>query len=212
MATYTFVNFEHEETAILAGLTSIRSDLHGTIQFCKYLESQSVDWKPPYEILEAFSTAILVRYSRAFVSSVRKKLGEEALASLSEEQKGKHKFFRAFRDKHIAHSVNAFEDTQIQARYCQERVHEEGIIQVTTSHFWISGLSSENVSDMIELCEKLLGYVDERVKEESSRLLTILRSMPVAKVLSFPASPPSTPDFSKIHKRRPKPWLLNTSH
>lgn len=127
MATHTFVHFEHGEAAALARLQSIHFDLWSAIQLCEYFESQSQNGYPPSEITDAFSTAILVRYSRAFVSGVRKGLGEDALAPLSVEQRANHERLRAYRDKHIAHSVNAFEDTKVQARYCEERVQQEGI-------------------------------------------------------------------------------------
>jgi hypothetical protein len=205
MATHTFVHFEHKEAAALAGLQSIHFDLWSAIQLCEYFESQSQNGYPPSEITDAFSTAILVRYSRAFVSGVRKGLGEDTLASLSVGQRANHERLRAFRDKHIAHSVNAFEDTKIQARYCEERVQQEGITAVSAAHYRVMGLSSRDVGDVMDLCKALLVYVDAKIEEEKKRLLFVLRSMPIAEVLSRPSSPVLLPDHSKIGKRRARP-------
>jgi hypothetical protein len=202
MATHTFVHFEHEEVAALAELKSIHFDLWSAIQLCEYFESQSQNGYPPSEITDAFSTAILVRYSRAFVSGVRKGLGEDALASLSVGQRANHERLRAFRDKHIAHSVNALEDTKIQARYCEERVQQEGITAVSAAHYRVMGLSSRDVGDVIELSKALLVYVDAKIEEEKKRLLFVLHSMPIAEVLLCPSSPVLAPDHSKIGKRR----------
>lgn len=205
MAIHTFVHFEHEEAAALARLQSIHFDLRSAIQLCEYFESQSQNGYPPSEITDAFSTAILVRYSRAFVSGVRMGLGEDALASLSVGHRANHKRLRAFRDKHIAHSVNAFEDTKVKARYCEERVQQEGITGVSAAHYRVTGLSSRDVSDVMELCKALLVYVDVKIEEEKKRLLSILRSMPITEVLSHPPSPVLMPDHSKIGKRRARP-------
>ena len=205
MATYTFVHFEHEQAAALAGLQSIHYDLWSAIQLCEYFESQSQNGYPPSEITDAFSTAILVRYSRAFVSGVRKGLGEGAMASLSVRQRANHKRLRAFRNKHIAHSVNAFEDTKVQARYCEERVQEEGITAVSAAHYRVVGLSSRDVGDVMDLCKALLVYVDAKIEEEKKRLLYILRSMPIADVLSRASSPVLVADHSKIGRRRARP-------
>lgn len=112
---------------------------------------------------------------------------------------------RAFQDKHIAHSVNAFEDTKVQARYCEERVQQEGITGVSTAHYRVMGLSSRDVDDVIELCKALLVYVDAKIEEEKKRLLSILRSLPIAEVLTRPSSPVLMPDHSKIGKRRARP-------
>lgn len=208
MATHTFVHFEHPEAADLAALTSVRFDLSSTLRLCEYLEEQSAasanGW-PDREITDAFSTAILVRYSRAFLSGVRRGLGEEALATLTDEQRSHHLRLRAFRDKHIAHSVNAFEDTRVQARYCLERVSDEGITSVSAAHYRVFGLSGQDVLDMKNLCTSLLSYVDEKIKDEECRLLAVLRAMPVQEVLSRPSAPLTGPDPHKIAARRKRP-------
>jgi hypothetical protein len=208
VATHTFVHFEHEEAATLARLKSIHYDLWSTVQLCEFFEVQCAQSTHGYagsEITDAFSTAILVRYSRAFVSGVRRGLGEDALATLTPEQRANHERLRAFRDKHIAHSVNAFEDTKVQARYCLERVEQEGITGVTAAHYRVVGLSSKDVNDTMELCKVLLGYVEDEIQREEKRLLAVLRAMPISEVLSRPSEPVLVPDHSKIGKRRARP-------
>lgn len=208
MATHTFVHFEHDEASALARLASISFDLRSTIQLCEYFEAQCAAAEhgyPPSEIIDAFSTAILVRYSRAFLTGVRRGLGEDALAVLSSTQRDNHERLRAFRDKHVAHSVNAFEDTKVQARYCEERVHTEGITSVSAAHYRVMGLSSGDVEDVADLCRTLTAYVDAESERERRRLLEFVRSMPPADVLSMPSSPTLAPDHSKIGKRRKRP-------
>ena len=208
MATHTFVYFEHEEAAALARLKSIHFDLWSTVQLCEFFEAhcaQSAHGYAGSEITDAFSTAILVRYSRAFVSGVRRGLGEDTLATLTPEQRANHERLRAFRVKHIAHSVNAFEDTKVQARYCLERVSQEGITGVSATHYRVVGLSSKDVHDTVELCKVLLGYVDEEIRAEEKRLLALLREMPISEVLSRPSDSVLLPDHSKIGRRRARP-------
>jgi len=208
VATHTFVHFEHEEAATLARLASIHFDLWSTIHLCEFFEAQCAESTHGYagsEITDAFSTAILVRYSRAFASGVRQGLGEDALASLTPEQRANHERLRAFRDKHIAHSVNAFEDTRVQARYCLERVEQEGITGVSAAHSRVTGLSSKDVNETIELCKVLLSFIDGEIQTEEKRLLNILRAMPISEVLSRPSGPVLVPDHSKIGKRRARP-------
>lgn len=208
MATHTFVHFEHEEADALARLKSIHYDLQSTIQLCEFFDAQCAQAANGYagsEITDAFSTSILVRYSRAFVSGVRRGLGEEALAILTSEQRKNHERLRAFRDKHVAHSVNAFEDTKIQARYCLERVEQEGITGVSAAHYRVVGISSKDVSDTIELCNSFLAYVNEEIQKEQRRVLSFLRAMPVSEVLLRPSDPIMVPDHSKIGKRRARP-------
>lgn len=207
MATHTFTHFEHVEAAELARLQSLRYDLQTAVQLCDFFEDQCAQAPhgyPCYELIDAFSTAILVRYSRAFVSGVRRGLGNEIVAVLNPEQQGNHQRMRAFRDKHIAHSVNAFEDTKIQARYCLERVEQEGITAVSAEHHRVIGLSSKDVDDIQDLCRVMIQHLDFQIEKEKVRLLAFLRSMPISEVLSLPLSPALVPDHSRIEQRRPR--------
>ena len=81
-------------------------------------------------LVEPLSIAATVMYSRPFSGGVRHRLGEEDLKILSSEQRASHHYLRAYRDKHVAHSVNAFEENITRAYYCVERVKEEGITSI----------------------------------------------------------------------------------
>ena len=139
--------------------------------------------KPDWNLVDPLSTAVLVRYSRLFVTGVRARLGEEALQTLSGPQREKHIRLRAFRDKHIAHSVNAFEDNQPVARYWVERVKEEGITSVECNHTRIAGLAQT----MLKLLLNNDGHVlvrDARLKEEKRKGLGDCKKMPAEEGLS----------------------------
>ena len=201
MATYTFVDFEHPEASELARLHSIKHDLSSVIDLCRYFDATPEE-QGRMELIDAFTTAILVRYSRAFVSGVRRGLGEDALATFTSQQREDHERLRAFRDKHIAHSVNAFEDTRIQARFCAERVNEEGITSISAAHYRVVGLSGNDLHTLIDLTTKLLEHVEAAIKDEQVRLLTFVRQIPIAEVLTAPSRPLLTPDHENIARRR----------
>lgn len=208
MATHTFVHFEGPEAFALARLTSIRQDLSSARDLCEYLQSQ-IDaapnhWPPP-EITDAFSTAIVIRYNRAFVTGVRHGLRDEEIAILTAEQRAAHEHIRMLRDKHFAHSVSAFEDTRVQARYCLERVDEEGITSVSAAHYRVLGLNAAELAAVSDLCECLLAQIEVFEGQEQQRLLTIIRQMPLAEVLSAKSAPLMMPGAVRIDKRRPRP-------
>lgn len=203
MATNTFVEIDLPEATDLADLTGIQVDLETARNFARMLKKVFESEKPDWSLVDPLSTAILVRYSRPFVTGVRSRLGEEALQRLSGPQREKHRRLRAFRDKHFAHSVNAFEDNQPVARYWIERVQEEGISAVECQHGRILGLSSDDVEAVIELTTEMLSYVGARLKEEKSKVLEIVRKMPLGTVLSG-SKGAWKPDMKNIDKRRPK--------
>lgn len=208
MATHTFVHFERPESFELARLTSIRYDLTSTIALCKYLQAQveaSARGWPDAEITDAFSNAIVIRYNRAFVTGARHGLRENDLDVLTQEQRAAHERFRLLRDKHYAHSVNAFEDTRVQARYCLERVEEEGITSVSAAHYRVIGLSSTDVTAIKELCNRFLAYVEQLETQEKTRLLAFIRAMPLPEVLAAESAPLLQPASVRLDKRRGRP-------
>lgn len=208
MATYTFVYFEHPEALDLARLTSIRQDLASTLSLCNFLESQvetSANGWPAMEMVDAFSTAIVIRYNRAFVTGIRHGLREEDLEILTEDQFKAHEYFRALRDKHFAHSVNAFEETRVQARYCLERVQDEGITSVSAAHYRVLGLSHNDVATIKELCACFLEHLKQLEKKEEKRLLSVIRAISLEEVLSAKSSQLTTPTRARVDKRRSRP-------
>ena len=202
MATNAFVDVDLPEAAHLADLTGIRYDLISARSFAQWLKTVYEAERPDWELVDAFSTAILVRYSRPFTTGVRKWSREEALKALSGPQRQKHDWLRVYRDKHIAHSVNAFEQNQPVARYWVERVQEEGITSVECNHKRFVGLSPANLEDVIELTTTLLSYVDGCLEDEKARVLEIVRTMPLDEVLSKATKEPAISNLKKIDKPR----------
>src|SRR5215467_12191895 len=105
--------------------------------------------------------ATIIRYARAF-SGVRLKLYKDAGSILTDEQRSKHDHLMLIRSKYIAHSVNAFEESQPVARYRVERVKEEGITSIACNHRRIVGLSEQDLTDIIDLASTWLNYVKQK--------------------------------------------------
>lgn len=205
MATYTWADYTGREADALASLTSIRFDLASAMTLCRYMQQHYTEKHAPSEVLSAFSIGGLVQYSRAFTTGVREPLGSDAVATLTHQQQAAHTHFRLLRDKHIAHSVNAFEETKIQARYCEERVNEEGITSVNAVHYRVTGLALDDFVEMEQLCRALLKHVDARIKAENERILAIVRSLSIADVRAAGLGPALVPDHGKVGARRKSP-------
>jgi hypothetical protein len=60
----------------------------------------------------------------------------------------------------------------------------EGITGIGCSHGRVSSLSSTDILNVIELTKVLLQHVGARIKEEQTKLLAIVRSMPLQQVLA----------------------------
>ena len=205
MATNTFIEIDLREADALAGLTGIRYDLHSARCFAQMLKGEYEATQRNGDLVDALTSAILVRYSRPFVTGVRARLTDEALNVLSDPQRQKHDRLRAYRDKHVAHSVNEFEENQPVARYWVERVQEEGITSVECIHTRVVGLSLDDIEDVIELATEMIAYVDECLAREKTMVLEAVRAMPVEEVLGKAIKEPAAPDLGKIDRSRGRP-------
>lgn len=90
MAIWRFVNLNFEEAQPLADLTGVEEDLKATVEICNVLLRELPGRPPNIRILDALTSAALVRYARAFKSGVRIRLPFSLLDGLSEEQARDH--------------------------------------------------------------------------------------------------------------------------
>ena len=205
MATHTFVEFWLPVADLYASLIGVRNDLRSTQRLCDYLRSQFENDYPPMEIIDAFSTAILIRYFRAFPPlGVRRWPWEQALDILPPELKSKHDALYHLRSKHIAHSVSELEEHRLQARYTLERVESEGITSIAAASYTLAGLSSQDISDITALCASILKFVEDELLIEGKRLLPIVRSMTLDQ-LRATIRPLASPSLNRAHARREHP-------
>lgn len=201
MATHTFVNIDIPEAIDLADLTGILFDLNSSRRFAIELK-EMLERKPPdYSLVEPLTTAIIVRYSRPFTTGVRRRIEETELNTLSREQRVTHDGFRFWRDKHIAHSVNAFEENQPVARYCVERFDDDGFTSVECIPSQVIGMSLHDVETIIELATHFIETLEARLKSEKEKVLEIVRSLPREQVLSM-AKPTRRKSIQHVGKKR----------
>ena len=131
MATHTWVDLHIQEAARLADLSGILWDLQRAREFAQMLAAEFAAIETNWRLVEPLSIAATVMYSRAFSGGVRHRLDENDLAVLTSAQRVAHDHLRAYRDKHVAHSVNVYEENIARANYCEERVKEEGITSIS---------------------------------------------------------------------------------
>ena len=202
MATFKFVDVDLTEAKPLADLSGAATDLKSARDLAKYLADQIASGTADLEIVDAFSTSILVRYARPFMTGVRAKLGEDTLKNLTPEQTQLHDKFIAWRNKHMAHSVNPFEDNHVVAYYTKETVAETGIDNISVQQDRLVGLCMQDLEDMQKLADTVLAAVNARIDAEKSRVLEIVRAKPVAEVIAVGIKPRDTAGIDAVNKVR----------
>jgi hypothetical protein len=201
MAMNAFIEFRLEEAQILADYTGIAFDLRTAREFATTILEENRKPMPNYSLSDPFMVATIIRYARAFAGGVRLKL-YDAVSILTDQQRSKHDHFIHVRDKYIAHSVNAFEESEPVARYWVETVKEEGVTSIECNHRRIVGLSEQDLMDIIDLASTWLTYVQQKQNEEKARLLPIVRKIPLECLFQSAPRPTPAPDTSEPQSRR----------
>ena len=186
MANVAFVQLDLDEARLLADLNGVAFDLESTYAFSQLLKAQLESQHPNFGMIDALTTAVLVRYARSFVSGVRGKLDKSHLSRLTAEQRELHDRFIEWRSKHVAHSVNPFEQNQAVAHFASDRVREEGIRSVSVQQNRLVSFSDHELASLQDLVRSLQGIVSEQITSEQARLLMVVRSLPVEQVLAGP--------------------------
>ena len=203
MTTNSFVEIDIPQATEFADLSGMLLDFEAARYFAVQLKNILGEENPEYSLWEPMTTAILVRYSRPFAKGRRKRLGEDDLCTLSLVQREAHDRFRSWRDKHIAHSVNVFEDNQPVARYWVERFEDEGFTSIECNSHQLVGLSSSDIDQVIDLTTHFIENLTPRIKVEQNKVLTIIRSMPKEDVLAMkkPLHVPRVEDAGKERRQ-----------
>lgn len=83
-----------------------------------------------------------------------------------------------------------------------ERVEEEGIDAIACNHRRVVGLSDDDLQDIIDLASTWLGYVTQKITDEQTQLLAVVRKIPLRDLFqNAPAFTPA-PDTSQPQKAR----------
>jgi len=197
----------------LADLVGIRADLQRVVEYCDRMIERYAGAhlkKCAFDIIgftthvdfidwEALSTATCIAYARCFASGTRTTLDPHLLDN-QQHLKVTHNFILALRDRHVAHSVNAFEQNSVTVRI--EETYQSGrdIGAVAAGHERRAGLSFDSPARIRELALWWLGKVDDEIGLEKARVLAIAQGMPLDEIRAFGALKSGAP--GEVHKPR----------
>lgn len=211
--------FPVPKAARLASLVGLMSDMQQVLAYCNRMidrYSGSHLKKSPFDIVgfstpvdfiewEALSTATCVSYARCFISGVRQSLDSKLLETAESEYKTLHNFVVDLRNKHIAHSVNSFEENTVTVHLGEHFKSSCEIQTVTPSHTSVAGLSFDAPEKLKHLAEWWLSKIDEEMTTERVRVLKAAQATPLLNLKVFGVRQPQNHDdrAANVGKRRP---------
>jgi hypothetical protein len=190
---FTEYLFRVPAAARLASLVGLQSDMQMVVRYCERMIERYAGKhlaKTPFDIVgftthvdfvdwEALSTAASVAYSRCFLSGVRQALNADELGP---SFRLLHDFVLALRNKHIAHSVNSFEQNCVTVHVSSRFLSPAEIDTVTPSHQRQTGISFDIPVKLKALAEWWLDRVAHEIAHEQKVVLQFARATPLSEI------------------------------
>lgn len=168
--------FRVPEAKRLASLAGAEIDMRAVVDVCERLDALGDVSKLDFVLWEALSGAAVIRYGRCFKQGVRHYLPARALSAASRELHDTHAFIIALRDKHVAHSVNPFEENEVTVQIGDHFNSSHDITSVNTAHGRVLGLSFGMPAQLSELAKWWLGWLEREGKIEQAKLVSLART------------------------------------
>lgn len=163
------------EGKCFADLVGVEYDFISARLLCEQLKNtfSTISCPERHVLLDALSTAAVVRYARPFGSGKREKLDKSIVPQhlLSE-----HEWFIDLRNKHVAHSVNAYEENSLVARIHIDDYGNESVTDVAVQQNRFLSLGICETDILIELCKSILKEVLRLKEKEQKTILAIAKS------------------------------------
>jgi hypothetical protein len=168
---------DFEEAKTLADLAALTQDLGAVMLTCTRLMDLIEEKSKDQILVEALWTSALVRYSRCFANGKRFGLEESLFSGLNGDPIAVHRYFMAMRNKHIAHSVNPFEQMEVGLVLEPQDRGERKVIGVSTLAIRHITSDREGVRQLGMLAKVLLAKVTGMAKQLEQEVLAIGRTL-----------------------------------
>lgn len=203
MTISKYIDIDIPEAELLADLNGIQNDLQDVLEFCNRYQKFFLPGNFDDIEIEIHSIAILVKYARSFTTGVRTRIDNQILNQLSDEYSEMHRYFMSWRDKHIAHSVNVFEDNQVIGNY-EDGKEKEGIISISAQNTKVLGMNLSQVENIQQLVEEVLKLISLKVNEEKAKILELTKEIDVERAITKgnKPSPPAMPELINKSRKR----------
>ena len=180
------------EAKWLRDLAGIRDDLEQVRGYLGLLNEQVEQNRHDFWLWDALSSAIAIAYGRCFNKGVRAPLPASVFDMAHDDIRQTHEYLLMLRNKHIAHSVNAYESNTLEVRlaYYRKPLHIEEVDVKTMRFVPISG---QELSSIAQLVNWLSARVDGDFQQEKARVKQLLAAVDVEDLAAQRTDP--SPDW-----------------
>jgi len=175
------VKVEYKEAKILADLTLILQDLTFTVSVLKRLIKLLKDNSKDDVLIQSFWIAALISYIRCFSADKCLGLSEDIFKNdkLKGDPLGCHRYFKNLRDKHIAHSVNPFEQVVVDLQLSSPKSKKREVLGVAVLSQKLICTTLEEAETFLRLALIAREKVRKQAKEYEAKTLEVGKKLPI---------------------------------
>jgi hypothetical protein len=196
------VRWTTEEAKKLADLISVFDDLDFVVGSCERLRSLDGDASADQIVVRALWNAALVAYARCWATGVRTGISTDVFEELEGDPYGLHEYLKNLRDKHIAHSVNPFEDVAIGLALSPEDQADRTVIGVASLLQKLISFDRAGIDGFGSLATVARGAIAAKCSEQKDVVEAEGRATDIAVVLTLPELKLVTPGPEHVTQSR----------
>lgn len=187
-------DFSLPETQRFADLALVEADLEAVLRICDRCAKMAREQTEPptsgpgllewFDDLRAYGDltfAAVVRYGRTFSTGARSGIPADWICELSSSEIAAHSYFKALRDKYIAHPVSEFELCQVFITF-DPGMHIPNRLTADTGS--LVTVSSDRLKQLRELAESLRSRVGRERSLIESKVLDWAQGIPVQDIIA----------------------------
>ena len=200
--TVKTIELRRPEMGELADIYSIETELRIARDYCLEAKQLRMDDKREALIVDALVMAAVVRYTRCFQPTGKRiSLTRDDLSGLSGQLQKWHQYFKDIRDKHIAHSINVYEQSYVRAALTSENGTRQPFTALLPGNERVV-FSNKNAAALHELIDAVLKVAFQKRRDAEQAALGILNSLPEDVIQSFEPRQPMNVGPKDVAKAR----------
>jgi hypothetical protein len=180
VTNHPIARLKFDEARELAHLAAIYQDLGFAVQATKTLAELLRSGTDNPILQRSLFTAALVAYVRCFSSGKRVSLSPDIFASLPGEPLVCHQQYKDTRDKHIAHSVNPFEEMLVGAVLAPPESEQKVVEGVACLTATLQSYDADGVEQLGRLALFAQQHVGRQCKALEQHVLEVAKTLDIA--------------------------------
>lgn len=175
---YYGVSIDYEEARQLADIFLILTDIKHVKLALERLIKLQEEKSDDATLAAALFISALVTYARCFASGKRCGLTPDIFKSIENGNEA-HEYFINLRNKHIAHSVNPFEQVKVDLQLSPPENMERKVEGVATYAIKLTSLENNNLKNLMILANHAISITNKKFRLMQDAVINKGKSLPI---------------------------------